>query len=131
MKRGELAKRTGCNIETVRFYENIGLLPNPPRAANGHRIYDLELQRRLTFIMRGRGLGFSIEEIRGLLSLVDQHNYTCDEVKGLTIEHLQSVRQKIMDLKNLEMALNDMSSKCVGGEVPECFVIDMLLAETE
>ncbi len=127
MKRGELAKKVGCNIETVRYYEQIGLLPNPPRAANGHRIYSEKLERRLIFIIRSRDLGFSIAELYGLLGLVDHHNYTCGEVKDLTNAHLQTVRTKIADLQNLEASLAGMVSKCSGGEIPECPIIDELL----
>ena len=99
--RGKLAKRFGCHLETVRYYEKIGLLPPPTRTAGGHRLYQIDDQRRLRFILRGRQLGFSIGELRGLLSLVDSNVYTCGEILDLTIDHLGSIRRKISDLKRL------------------------------
>ena len=124
--RGELAKRSGCHLETVRYYEKIGLLPPPARSEGGHRLYQIDDQRHLRFILRGRELGFSIDELRSLLSLVDSKAYTCGEIHNLTINHLGSVRQKIADLKRLERTLARISNECNGGAVPECPVIDAL-----
>lgn len=127
--RGKLAKRFGCHPETVRYYEKIGLLLPPIRTEGGHRLYKIDDQRRLRFILRGRELGFSIAELRGLLSLVDSNVYTCGEILDLTIDHLGSVRRKIADLKRLERTLARISSECSGGAVPECPVIDALWAD--
>jgi MerR family mercuric resistance operon transcriptional regulator len=127
--RGTLAKRFGCHLETLRYYEKIGLIPPPSRTAGGHRLYQIDDQRRLRFILRGRELGFSIEELRGLLSLVDSHDYTCGDIFDLTIDHLASIRRKISDLKRLERTLARISSQCSGGAVPECPVIDALWAD--
>lgn len=127
--RGRLAKETGSNIETIRYYEKIGLMPAPRRSESGYRLYGEAARRRLRFILRGRELGFSIEELRSLLSLVDGGDYTCGEVHELTVEHLESVRTKISDLQRLERTLADMSAQCEGGEVPECPVIDALFGE--
>ena len=127
--RGKLAKRAGCHLETVRYYEKIGLLPPPERSAGGHRLYNIDDQRRLRFIMRSRELGFSIDELRSLLSLVDSRAYTCGEVRDLSLDHLGSVRQKIADLKRLERTLSRISDECDGGAVPECPIIDALWAD--
>jgi MerR family mercuric resistance operon transcriptional regulator len=127
--RGKLAKRFGCHLETVRYYEKIGLLLPPTRTAGGHRLYQIDDQRRLRFILRGRELGFSIGELRGLLSLVDSKVYTCGEILDLTIDHLGSVRRKITDLRRLERTLARISNECSGGAVPECPVIDALWAD--
>lgn len=127
MRRGELANLSGCNIETVRFYEKQGLLPAPPRTAGGHRDYDREHLRRLTFIRRSRELGFTLEEVRGLLGLVDGGAWTCAEVKEMTLEHLADVRRKIADLQKLAAILEDMAAQCDGGAVPECPIVDALL----
>src|SRR5579863_839327 len=89
LTRGELAKRTDCNIETVRYYEQVGLMPPPPRSEGGHRLYGQDLVKRLMFIRRSRDLGFTIEEIRGLLRLVDGRKYTCAEVEALAIDHVR------------------------------------------
>ena len=127
--RGTLAKRFGCHLETLRYYEKIGLIPPPTRTAGGHRLYKIDDQRRLRFILRGRELGFSIDELRGLLSLVDSNDYTCGEIFDLTIDHLGSIRRKISDLKRLERTLARISNQCSGGAVPECPVIDSLWAD--
>ena len=126
LTRGAVAARTGCNIETVRYYERIGLLPPPPRTEGGHRIYDENLLRRLNFICRSRELGFTIEEVRDLLGLVDGGGYTCAEVKEITLDHLRNVHVKIADLRRLERVLKEMVAKCEEEEVPECPVIDAL-----
>lgn len=127
--RGELAKRFGCHLETVRYYEKIGLLHPPDRSEAGYRLYGIEDQRRLRFILRSRELGFSIEELRSLLSLVDSKSYTCGEIRDLTTDHLESVRRKIVDLKRLETTLGRISDECSGDAVPECPVIDALWAD--
>lgn len=129
MTRGRLARRTGCNIETVRYYERIGMLPEPPRSQGGHRIYGEPHLRRLRFIRRSRELGFSLEEIRGLLGLVDGGAYSCGEVKALTLDHVVDIRGKIADLRRMKLVLEDMASRCEAGEVPDCPVIDALFDE--
>lgn len=126
IKRGKLAELSGCNIETIRYYENIGLLNPPERTSSGHRLYNKQDQARLGFILRGRDLGFSIDELRSLLSLVDSHEYSCGEVLSVTREHIDSVKQKISDLRKLERTLTDISSQCEGGDVPDCPIIDSL-----
>lgn len=123
---GELSKQTGCHIETIRYYERIGLLARPPRTEGGHRIYDNEQLKRLVFIRRSRELGFSLEEIRTLLRLVDGKRYTCQEVKRLTDRHLADVTKKISDLRKLQKTLRTISSQCEGGLVPDCPIIDAL-----
>jgi len=129
MLRGELAKRAGCNIETVRYYEKIGLLPTPPRTAGGYRDYARAHQQRLRFVLRARDLGFGIEEIRSLLKLVDRQAYTCAEVRGMTLAHLDAVRLKIADLKQLERTLAKTVAACNGRTVPDCPVIDALASD--
>lgn len=131
MRRGELAERSGCNIETVRFYETQGLLPAPPRTAGGHRDYALEHLKRLTFIRRSRELGFTLGEVRGLLGLVDGGDWTCAEVREMTLEHLADVRRKLADLERLAQILEDMASQCDGGAMPACPVIDALLQDPQ
>jgi MerR family mercuric resistance operon transcriptional regulator len=128
MKRGELARATGANIETIRFYEQIGLMPDPPRSEGGHRLYDAGHARRLSFILRGRALGFGVEDVRGLLALVDSGAVTCEEVRTRTLRHLTDVRAKIADLQKLERVLADTAAKCTGDAAPDCPVIDALAA---
>jgi MerR family transcriptional regulator, mercuric resistance operon regulatory protein len=126
MKRGELAKRTGCNAETIRYYEKIDLMPEPRRSASGYRQYDETHEQRLRFVMRGRELGFVIEDLKSLLSLVDRNAVSCGEVEKLAKVHLRSVRERIDDLKQMERVLNDTVRSCSGKDVPECALIDTL-----
>jgi len=126
LTRGELARRTGCNLETVRYYEKIGLMPDPGRAANGYRQYDARHEGRLRFISRGRELGFSIDGIKGLLDLVDRRKLSCADVKTIACHHLDDVRKKIADLRRIERVLAETTRCCNGDEVPECPLIDTL-----
>lgn len=126
LQRAELARRTGCNLETIRYYEKIGMMPEPPRTASGYRVYDETHVARLRFILRARELGFSIEEIRGLLALVDGGTQTCSEVKERTERHLAEVRTKIADLKRIEKVLATTAARCSGEHVPECPVLEAL-----
>jgi len=123
---GVMSKRSGCNIETIRYYERIGFLPPPPRTEAGHRIYSEDHFRRLMFIRRCRELGFHQKQIKILLRLVDGAHYTCAEVKEIVVQHLSDIQQKIADLKKLESILKNMSAQCKRGMVPECPVIDAL-----
>jgi len=126
MKIGQLSDQTDCKVETIRYYERIGLLPEPTRSAGGYRNYDDNHRRRLLFIRRSRELGFTIDEIRGLLSLVDGGNYKCSDVKEITMEHVENIRHKIADLKKLEKTLSSIASQCAGGTTPECPIVDAL-----
>ncbi len=127
--RGTLSKLTGCNIETIRYYERIGLMPDPPRSEGGHRLYDDDHVRRLRFIRRARELGFSLVEVRGLLGLVDGGENSCAEVKALTLGHVRDIHHKIIDLRKIERVLEHMAARCDEGEVPECPVIDSLFQD--
>ena len=126
LQRAELARRTGCNLETIRYYEKIGMMPAPPRTASGYRVYDETHVARLRFILRGRELGFSIDELRSLLRLVDRGTQTCAEVKAITQQHLADVRTKIADLRRIEKVLAVTAAQCSGEEVPECPVLEAL-----
>jgi MerR family mercuric resistance operon transcriptional regulator len=128
MSIGRLSKKTGVNIETIRYYERIKLLPKPIRTEGGHRIYADGDQRRLFFIRRSRELGFSIDDIRELLRLVDGGQLTCAEVKSITEGHLASVRKRLSDLRKIEKILRTMVQDCSGYTVPECPIIDTLTA---
>ncbi len=130
LQRAELAQRTGCNLETVRYYEKVGLLPAPPRTASGYRSYDTTHERRLRFVLRARELGFSLDEIRALLRLVDERDQPCAEVQGLASVHLQDVRSKIADLRRMERVLKDVVAQCGDGTLPECPLIEALFRET-
>ncbi len=123
---GKVAARTGCNIETIRFYEKEGLLPPPGRTEGGHRLYTTEMVGRLVFVRRCRELGFSMAEIRQLLSLVDGDQVSCERVKDIADQHLLDIRSKIADLRKMERTLRDLSSQCSGDDVPQCPIIEVL-----
>lgn len=127
MGRAALARATGCNLETIRYYETIGIMPAPPRSANGYRRYGEDHVRRLRFVMRARDLGFSLEETRGMLGLVDSSSQTCAEVEAIAASHLKDVRDKIADLQCIERALSETVAQCSGSDVPDCPVLDALL----
>lgn len=129
MTRGQLARRTGCNLETVRYYEKIGLMPDPGRTESGYRQYGAGHEDRLRFIIRGRELGFSIEDIKGLLDLVDRRAVSCADVKSIAQIHLKDIRQKMADLRRMERVLAETTKCCSGDEVPECPLIDTLFVD--
>ena len=126
---GELSKRTGCNIVTIRYYEQIALLPEPARSAGRYRVYDTSAVRRLAFIRRARGLGFTLDEVRALLSLsANDRQDTCANVREVAENHLAYVRAKIADLRAMEDVLADAVRRCAAGEVSGCPIIDALSA---
>ncbi|MDE1933562.1 helix-turn-helix domain-containing protein [Bradyrhizobium sp.] len=127
-QRAALAERTGCNLETVRYYEKVGLLPEPPRTATGYRNYNSTHERRLRFVLRARELGFSLDEIRQLLRLVDEREQPCAEARAVASVHLDDVRAKIADLKRMERVLKDVVAQCADGTLPECPLIETLFA---
>ena len=123
---GELSKQTGVHIETIRYYERIGLMPKPLRTANGYRQYEGAHLKRLNFIRRSRELGFTIEQIRGLLELVDGSDALCDQVRTITLEHAEDIGGKLEDLNRMRDVLLAMAAECDGGDVPECPILEAL-----
>lgn len=129
LQRAELAQRTGCNLETVRYYEKVGLLPEPPRTISGYRSYDTKHERRLRFVLRARELGFTLDEIRELLRLVDERDRPCAEARDVAAVHLADVRAKIADLRRMERVLKDVVAQCGDGTLLECPLIGTLFRE--
>lgn len=123
---GLLSRRTGCTIETIRYYERIGLLPPPDRAGR-YRRYGLADVRRLTFVHRARELGFTLDEVRALLKLsaIDGRS-ACTDVREISATHLADVRRRIVDLKAMERALVGAIRQCDAGEQPGCPLIEAL-----
>lgn len=121
---GKLAAETGVNIETIRYYERVGLLGTPPRTDGGHRLYSADHAQRLTFIRRSRELGFSLDEIRTLLDLADSKRDCA--AKELTLRHLTDVRGKIASLRKLERALKGMTDACQPGTQNSCPIFEAL-----
>ena len=123
---GQLSKRSGVKIETIRYYERVKMLVPPPRTASGRRVYDLPDLRTLVFIRRARELGFSLDEIRALLRLGGPEKATCREVREIAAHHLDDIRAKLRDLKKLERLLSKTVSRCSGKTAPDCPVLDVL-----
>ena len=123
---GEISRRTGINIETIRYYERIGITPKSDRNRSGHRRYDKQQLMRLTFIKRSRELGFSLKEVRALLGLADAETPSCAKVHDMTIVHLKDVKNKISDLRQMETVLENMAAECSKGDIPDCPIIDAL-----
>ena len=123
---GELARVTGTKVETIRYYESIGLLPAPPRTAANYRAYSAAHVGRLSFTRRARDLGFSIEQIRALLDLSDQHDRPCEAVDLIAREHLAEVDRRLADLRSLRRELSALIDQCLHGTVAECRIIEAL-----
>jgi len=123
---GMLAAATGTTVETIRFYERIGLLPAPERTAGNQRLYGAAARRRLDFVRRARDLGFSLQAIRELLRLADRPDQPCTTIDRLARGRLADVRRRLVELKALEADLEQMIEACSGGSVADCSVIESL-----
>ncbi|HYE49609.1 MAG TPA: helix-turn-helix domain-containing protein [Azospirillaceae bacterium] len=127
---GALAGRTGSNVPTIRYYEQIGLLPKADRKPGGHRTYGDDALRRLAFIRRCRDFGFSIEQVRALVALVDDPGRNCFEARDLAQAHLDTVRRKLAELRDLERSLarfvEACTIACAGGPGPDCTILEDL-----
>ncbi len=123
---GELGKATGTKVETIRYYERIGLLPKPPRTDGNYRAYGEAELGRLSFIRRARDLGFPLDQVRALLSLSDDRYQDCATVDALARDHLAEVERKIADLTALRQELAALINSCNGGKVAECRIIEAL-----
>lgn len=123
---GTLSKRTGCNVETIRYYERAGLLTASTRSPGGYRLYGAEHPKRLTFIRRARALGFSVHEVRTLLKLADERRRPCAEVRVVAAAHLADVRSKIADLQAMERVLRKTVARCADGAGSHCPLIEAL-----
>ena len=126
MKIGELSRATGTNIETIRYYERIGLLPEPDRTAANYRSYGDAHRARLAFVRHSRDLGFTIEEIRSLLDLSDDPARDCSEADRIASAHLEQVEEKIAQLTLLRDELSRIVGRCRGGIAADCRVIEAL-----
>jgi MerR family mercuric resistance operon transcriptional regulator len=123
---GRLARHTGTKVETIRYYERLGLWAAPARSAGGYRLYGPQHLKRLSFIRRARALGFSINEVRTLLRLADERKRPCAEVRVVAEEHLADVRAKIADLRTMERVLKETVARCAAGRGSHCALIDAL-----
>ena len=124
---GTLAERTGVKVETIRYYEQVGLLPEPERSEGNQRRYGRAHVERLAFIKHARDLGFAVENIRTLLKLSDTPGMACDEAHAISVAHLGEVRHKIARLRSLEKELERIAATCSGGvSACDCAIIEAL-----
>lgn len=126
LRIGDLALATSTKVETIRYYEQIGLLPEPSRTSGNFRAYTPQHLGRLSFIRRARDLGFTLDEVRELLSLSDQKRRSCEAVDAIARQHLADVDRKIRDLKALRTELNSIINRCSCGTIAECRIIEAL-----
>jgi MerR family mercuric resistance operon transcriptional regulator len=130
LKIGQVAERGGVNLQTIRYYEREGLLPEPPRLASGYRMFPEIAVRRVRFIKRAQELGFSLAEIRDLLSLRDDAGAGARQMRERTKAKIADIEQKIRTLRAMKDALNRMTEKSPGcGPLSECPILDELDAK--
>jgi len=123
---GTLSQRTGVNIETIRYYERINLIPPPPRTESGRRVYGAEDVRRLTFIRHSRDLGFDIPAIKKMLALQEKPEASCEQVSQIAADQLEAVEVRIHRLLGLKNELTRMIEACGNGKVASCRIIEVL-----
>ena len=124
MKISEAAAASGCHLETIRYYERIGLLPSPERTASGYRAYTHGDIDRLRFIARGRDLGFSLEEIRSLLQLSGgEQRLSCTDVDRVARTHLADIHARMADLQRMAGELERVIDQCEGGHRDRCTIL--------
>lgn len=123
---GKLSAATGVKVPTIRYYEEIGLLPEAERSAGNQRLYGLKAQERLAFIRHSRELGFSLDDIRELLSLSDQPDMSCAAADVIATRQLVSVKDRITRLQALQQELERMLTQCAQGTISDCKVIEAL-----
>jgi MerR family mercuric resistance operon transcriptional regulator len=125
MTIGELARRSGSNVETIRYYERAGIIPEPPRSPGRYRVYDDDHLKRLLFVRRARELGFTLDRVRKLLELSDRGAPRA-EVRPVAASHLVDVRRRIADLQKMESVLAEALERCECSQEPGCPVIEAL-----
>ncbi|MCK5778322.1 MAG: helix-turn-helix domain-containing protein [Rhodospirillales bacterium] len=127
---GRVAEAAGCKVQTVRYYEQIGLIPAPPRTSGNQRVYDETAVHRLTFIRHARELGFPLQAIRDLISLSDHPDQSCAAADGIAKAQLGEVNRRIQSLIALRHELEHMIEQCKGGKIKDCRVIEVLSDHT-
>ena len=128
---GSLAQKTGTKVQTIRYYEQIGMMPEPGRTAGGQRRYGNPELDRLAFIRHARQLGFSLEAIRELLDLSDQPDRPCHEADAIARRQLKQVEQRLARLEALRTELKRMVHECSGGQTADCRVLEVLRDHSE
>lgn len=126
LKIGQVAKSASVNIETIRYYERLKLIPKPERTESGYRVFAPDVVQRIRFIKRSQDLGFTLAEIQELLALTESGERTCKQVREFATQKLKEIELKIQDLQNIQSALQDLLSKCAEGENSVCPIIERL-----
>lgn len=123
---GDLSRLTGVKVPTIRYYESVGLIPEPRRSTGNQRRYNASGLQRLTFIKHARDLGLPLSSVRDLLELSDQPELSCEDADRIAAQHLVDVQQRIQMLQNLETELQRIVAGCESGHVKDCYVIRSL-----
>ena len=123
---GRLAREGGCKVQTIRYYEQIGLMPEPARTEGNQRRYGPRHAQRLAFIRHARELGFPLEAVRELLSLSDDEGRSCAAADAIAKDHLVAVERRIVRLNSLKTELERMIEQCRGGSIADCRVIEVV-----
>ncbi len=123
---GDLGRQTGCKVQTIRYYEEIGLMPKPARTSGNQRRYNPGHAERLAFIRHGRELGFSLDAIRELLDISDVPERSCDTVDRIARDQLEQVDRRIRSLKAMKGELERMILQCRGDKIADCRIIEVL-----
>jgi DNA-binding transcriptional MerR regulator len=123
---GELSRETGCKVPTIRYYEKVGLMPEPARTQGNQRRYGEKHRQRLTFIRHSRDLGFSPDDIRELLTLSDDPDQSCEEADAIAGRQLEAVEMRLAQLEALKTELEHMVHQCKGGTIASCQIIEIL-----
>lgn len=132
---GALSRDTGCHIETIRYYEKLGLLHEPQRSSGGHRLYNKNHLKRLNFIVKTRSLGFSLEKTQELLSLSENSDRSCSEALTLVENNLKAVSEKMQELQQIKESLLAMAGQCKsccpGAKAPDCTIVEALFNDVD
>ena len=124
LKIGQVAEQANVNVETIRYYERLGLITQPPRAESGYRQFSLETVERIKFIKRAQELGFTLAEIKEMLSISDGNDHDCRDIKHFALRKIDEIEQKVQDLNNIKSALHVLTDKCPSqGPVSNCPIL--------
>jgi MerR family copper efflux transcriptional regulator len=126
MNIGEAARRSGVPAKTIRYYESVGLIPAAGRTASGYRAYTANEVETLRFIQRARSLGFSVDDVGGLLELWRDRSRASADVKAIALKHVADIERKIAELESIRRTLLDLTTRCCGDDHPECPILDGL-----
>ncbi|MBL7003833.1 MAG: helix-turn-helix domain-containing protein [Gammaproteobacteria bacterium] len=123
---GQMAKSGNCKVQTIRYYEQVGLLLTPQRNSGNQRIYNVSQYKRLQFIRHSRELGFSLDQIRNILTLSDNPSHSCKEVDQIARIHLKDIESKIKRLNGMKKELKRMINHCSGEQIADCNIVEVL-----